>query len=44
MEVLTQEERFDMYPEVIELIKIAMTVPLSTAWHEHGFSALKRIK
>ena len=44
MKVLSQEERFGMYPEVIELMKIAMTVPHSTAWPERGFSALKRVK
>ena len=42
--VLCQEERFAMYPEVVELMKIAMTIPLSTAWPERGFSALKRVK
>ena len=44
MKVLSQEERFVMYPEVVELMKIAMTVPLSTAWPERGFSALKHVK
>ena len=44
MKVLLQEERFAMYPEIIKLMKIAMTVPLSTAWPERGFSTLKRVK
>ena len=42
--VLSQEERFTMYPEILQLMKITMTIPLSTAWPERGFSALKRIK
>ena len=33
-----------MYPEILQLMKITMTIPLSTAWPERGFSALKRIK
>ena len=31
-EELSQEERSAMYPEVVELMKIAMTIPLSMAW------------
>ena len=42
MKVYSQEERFVMYSEVIELMKIAIMNVLLTAWPEHSFSALKR--
>ena len=42
--MLLQEEWFALYPEIIKLMKNAMTVPLSTAWPERGFSSLKRVK
>ena len=44
MKVLLQEEQFAMQQKIIKLIKIAMTVPLSTAWPECNFLALKRVK
>ena len=32
------------YPEIIKLAQIGLTIPLSSAWPERGFSRLKNIK
>jgi hypothetical protein len=32
------------FPVLTQLARIALTIPLSTAWPERGFSAMKRIK
>ena len=34
----------DFFPELHQLCCIALTIPLSTAWPERGFSTLARIK
>ena len=38
------QERFAMHPEIIKLMKIVVTIILSTAGPERGFSTLKRVK
>jgi len=45
IELLTKDPLYEAkYPGVVNLAKIAMTLPLSTAWPERGFSTLQRIK
>jgi len=43
--ILAKESFYkEMYPEISSLASIALTIPMSTAWPERGFSTLKRVK